>query len=378
MIRVGVIADSFEVGGQERGCLEVLRRLDRRRFAPSLYLFRPGSLLDEARALGIPIVVGYDKPGVERGWTKADGVARHAWRSRLAASLRDDGIDVALVWGWIDGIAAAQAAGMRAIVERVDGPALAARIRDKSACQRIICESRLGRDLLLAQRRLLRCRREQMVVVPNAVDLVRFDPARYDRERCRERLGFRPDDFVFGSVARLAVDKNQVQLLRAARFVLDERAAVSGIQVVVAGRDRGCRAELEDEAHRLGIADRVHFLGERADVPEVLRALDVYVLTSLHEGTPFALLEAMAMGLPVVANQVGAVLEVVRGNGYVLPPLVPEDTAAALVELLDDPELRRRLGRRSRAVAVGRHGIDGMIRGYERVLADAFATAAAA
>ena len=378
MIRVGVIADSFEVGGQERGCLEILRRLDRRRFAPSLYLFRPGSLLEEARELGIPIVVAHDKPGVERAWTGADDAARRSWQQRLSACLRQDGIDVALVWGWIDGIVAAQAAGVRAIVERVDGPALATRIRDKSACQRIICESRLGRDMLLAQRRLLRCRREQIVVVPNAVDLARFDPARYDRARCRERLGFGPDDFVFGSVARLAVDKNQVQLLRAARRVLDARGDARQLRVVVGGRDRGCRGELEEEARRLGIADRVHFLGERRDVPEVLRALDVYALTSLHEGTPFILLEAMAMGLPVVANQVGAILEIVRGNGYVVPPLVAEDTGTALIELIDDPELRRRLGRRSRALAVRRHGIDDMIRDYERVLADALEVTAAA
>ena len=78
-------------------------------------------------------------------------------------------------------------AGVRAVVERVDGLGLISRVRDKSACQRIICQSRTIRGLLLSQRELLRCRPKQIVVVPNGIDLRRFDPSRYDRDRCRKR-----------------------------------------------------------------------------------------------------------------------------------------------------------------------------------------------
>lgn len=377
MIRVGVVCDTFEVGGQERGCLDVLRRLDRRRFAPHLYLFRPGDLLAEARQLGIPIVVGHDKPGADAGWTPADDAARDAWRVRLAESLRRDRIDVCLVYAWRDAIPAAQEAGVRALVERLDGPALTGRIRDKSACQRIVCESRHSRDVLLAQREVLRCRRDQVVVIPNGIDLARFDPARYDRDACRAALGFTPDDLVIGAVGRLAPEKDLAHLLRAVAYVMTRSHAAARIQVVLAGPDGGAAMELREEARRTGLAERVRFLGARSDVPEVLRALDVYVLTSLYEGSPFSLLEAIAMGLPVVATHVGAVPEMVRGNGYLVAPLRQFETGRALVELLAEPELRARLGRRSRALALRRHDLGEMIRRYEAVLLDALAASAA-
>lgn len=378
MIRVGVIGDSLEIGGQERGLLEVLRRLDRRDFAPHLYLFRPGALLDEVRELGVPLAVGHDKPGAIRAWTKADDAARIAWSTRLAQLLRRDRIDVALIYAWSDGIDAALSAGVRAIVERLDGPGLAAKVRDKSACARVICESRLGRDVALAQKDLLGCRSGQIVIIPNGVDLARFDPRRYDRARCRAALGLSAGDFVIGSVARLSPEKNLAQLLDAIRFAITRSRGASRVRAVIAGPDRGDGERLRAAAERLGIADRVRFLGARSDVPEVLCACDAYVLCSLVEGTPFALLEAMAMGLPVVANQVGAVTEVIRGNGFLTPVLHPEETGWGLIRLLEDPELARRLGRRSRQIAVRRYDVERMIGRYQAVLLEALDASAEA
>jgi glycosyltransferase involved in cell wall biosynthesis len=232
--------------------------------------------------------------------------------------------------------------------------------------------------VLLAQQELLGGRRGQTIVIPNAVDLARYDPARFDRARCRADLGLRPDDFVVGSIGRLAEQKNFGQLLRAVPYVLGRSRHASRVQVVIAGPDRGCGAELRAEADRLGIADRVRFLGARSDVPEVLSAFDVFVMTSVWEGAPFALLEATAMGLPIVANQVGAVAEIVRGNGILVEVLHAEETGRALVELLDDPDLARRMARRSRQVAVRSFGIDRMVRRYEAVLLEALAASDAA
>ena len=203
-------------------------------------------------------------------------------------------------------------------------------------------------------------------MIPNGIDLDRFDPGRYDRARCRQALGLAADDFVIGAVARLTPEKNLGHLLRAAKLLIDSTGVPARhrrrIQVVVAGPDQGCRAALEFEAAELEIADRVRFLGARSDVPEVLAALDVFTLTSIYEGSPFALLEAMAMGLPVVATHVGAVPEVVDGNGYLVGPLNPEQTCRALRELLLDDEPRARLGARSREVcATLRRQTDGQI-----------------
>jgi glycosyltransferase involved in cell wall biosynthesis len=268
-------------------------------------------------------------------------------------------------------VRAAQEAGIGAIVERVDGFGLISRVRDKSACQRIICQSQTIRKLLLAQRQLLHCRREQMVVVPNGVDLHRFDPSRYDRDRCRKRLRLGPGDFVVGAVSRLAPQKNLGHLLRAAQLLIQGAAsAAPRIQIVIAGPDGGSRKELMAQAASFGIAKNVRFIGSRADVPEVLSALDVFTMPSFHEGTPFALLEAMAMGLPIVASQVGSIPEIIDGNGYLVCVLQPEETYYALKDLLENPDLRTRLGRRSLELAV-RYNVDEMVRGYEDALTDA-------
>ncbi len=379
MIRVGFICDHLEIGGQELGYIELMKRLDRARFSPYLYAFRPGLLLAQAQSLGVPIVLGHDKPGADEAWTEADSAARIRYRATLARQLRADAIDVCLLYAWWDGLAVAQDAGIKAIVERLDGPTLASRIPDKSPCRRIVCESRGIRDLILAQRELLRCRPEQVVVIPNGIDLDRFDPGRYDRARCRHTLGFAPDDFVIGSVARLAPEKNLGHLLQAVKFLIDSigkardrHARLPRIQAVVAGPDQGCRAALESDARQLAIADRVRFLGARSDVAEVLAALDVFTLTSIYEGSPFALLEAMAMGLPVVATQVGAVAEVIDGNGFLVGPLNPEQTGRALRELLLNGELRARLGWRSREVS-RRYDVRQMVESYEAILIEALA-----
>src|SRR5262249_21607973 len=150
----------------------------------------------------------HDKPGRQGGWTRRDEEARRRYRRRLARALRRDRIDVCLVFAWRDGVGAAREAGVRALVERVDGPGLVGKVRDKSAFQRLLGESRAARDILLAQRRLLGCDARRVAVIPNGVDARRFAPARYDRDRCRRRVGLERDVFAIGTVARLTPQKN--------------------------------------------------------------------------------------------------------------------------------------------------------------------------
>jgi len=371
LLRVGFLCDIFELGGQEQGCLEVLRRLNRKRFKPYLYTFRAGKLLDQVRRLRIPIVVGSRKRASDPTWTERDNRLRRRYNRDLADRMRKDRIDVCIIYAWREGVTVAQEAGVRAVVERLDGFGLLSRVRDKSGCQRIICQSQTIRKLVLAQRRLLRCRRDQIVVVPNGIDLHRFDPSRYDRDRCRKALGLKPDDFVIGAVARVAPQKNFDHLLQAAKMLLDKRERrLPRIRIVIAGPDGGSKDDLIARARKLRLADRVRFLGSRTDVPEVMRAFDVFAIPSFHEGTPFALLEAMAMGLPIVASQVGSIPEIIDGNGYLVCVLQPAETRDALSELIEDPALRQRLGRRSRQLA-SIYSIEAMVRGYEGALLEA-------
>jgi glycosyltransferase involved in cell wall biosynthesis len=375
VIRLGVAISSMALGGFELACVELLRRLDRRTVSTRIYAFRPGPLAADAEAAGIPVRIEHDKPTGDRSWTRADTEARRSYVETLAGALRRDDVSLLLVWGWIDGVTAGTQAGIPAIVERVDGPSLAGRVRDKSACARVICESRAVARVLRAQRTVLRLDPRRLAVIPNGVDLERFDPDRTDRAAARAALGIDADAFVVGSVARLAREKHLDLLIDALPLVRRRSpSAADRLRLVLCGPDSGERDALLERARRAGLEHVVLVLDARPDVAEVLAAFDVFALPSLYEGTPFALLEAMAMGLPVLCTPVGAVPDIVDGNGYLVPPLDPNATALAIEELLGDERLRSRLGARSRVLSRRydvRHMVDAYARLFEQVSAEA-------
>jgi glycosyltransferase involved in cell wall biosynthesis len=122
------------------------------------------------------------------------------------------------------------------------------------------------------------------------------------------------------------------------------------LRLVIAG-DGSLRGALEAEAAALGIADRVHLLGARNDVPDVLAALDVFAMPSEWEPFGLAAAEAMAAGLPVVASEVGGLPEVVAAGvtGILVPACEPEPLAAGIATLLREPATRRAMGEAGRA-----------------------------
>ena len=175
------------------------------------------------------------------------------------------------------------------------------------------------------------------------VDLSRFDPPA-DRREMRDQLGLARDAKVIISVGEHSKRKNHQAILRAA-------AKLPDVQVLLCGWGEGLE-KLKTLAGELNIADRVHFLGFRKDVPSVLRAADVYVFPSLHEGLPVALMEAMAAGLPCVASDVRGCSDLIEPEegGFLNPPMDWEGMARDLQLLLDDEAMRSRMGRHNRMV----------------------------
>ena len=170
--------------------------------------------------------------------------------------------------------------------------------------------------------------------IGNGIDLRRFRP------RTRTPRNARP---VLLSVGRLEPVKNQGLLLDALAALPPRHAPVLWLV-----GDGPSRARYRQQARRLGLADRVKFLGYRYDIPELVAAADVAVLTSTKEGIPRALMEAMAVGVPVVATDVKGSREVVIDGetGFLVPLGDPQALAERLSQLLDSPELRRDLGAR--------------------------------
>jgi glycosyltransferase involved in cell wall biosynthesis len=133
------------------------------------------------------------------------------------------------------------------------------------------------------------------------------------------------------------------------------------------------REQLETEARQLGLASSVEFLGERNDIPDLIRSSDLFVLSTRSEGLPMSVLEAMAAGLPVVASEVGGIPELVDAEtGVLVPPEDPAALSTAVERLLADQGLRARLGAAGRARAEERFDLESWgrahIRLYEREL----------
>ncbi len=161
------------------------------------------------------------------------------------------------------------------------------------------------------------------------------------KQDARKNLGLPESAFIFGTAGRLTKVKAQNVLLDAfAAFYRDHGQC----NLVIAG-EGSLREELELQSATLGIKEAVHFLGQRSDIPEVLRALDVFVLPSLSEGHPLALLEAMAAGLPLIASHVGGIPEILYEphSARLISPNNVNDLINAMTILYSESESRGEL-----------------------------------
>lgn len=198
----------------------------------------------------------------------------------------------------------------------------------------------------------------------NGVDTQRFHPRRGGRSLLPEDYRD-PTRVVFGTVGRMDPVKDQMTLVRAfARL----QAETPTTRLVLAG-DGECRPALEAEVQRLGLAKRIWFAGQRSDVPELLRELDVFVLPSLAEGISNTIMEAMASGLPVVATEVGGNPELVEADicGRLVRPDDPGAMAEAMRDYVADRQRIEAEGQAARKRAEAVFGLDGMVTAYDGV-----------
>ncbi len=197
------------------------------------------------------------------------------------------------------------------------------------------------------QEALPRSVRAQSHVVVHGVDLARAEELLEDRGRIREQvrseLGIEDPDLVILTVANLRAEKGYDVLLDTTRLLADHGVAASVVSVGAGPLDTELRAKHQE----LHLGERFLFLGARGDVSRLLVGADIFVLASHHEGMPVVLMEATSVGLPIVATAVGGIPQVITDgrNGLLVPPGRPTALAEALERLVDDAELRQRLGR---------------------------------
>mgnify|MGYP003393046388 CR=1 FL=1 len=203
--------------------------------------------------------------------------------------------------------------------------------------------------------------RQRIHVIANGVNLDQFG---IEGRESRSRLGLSVDDVVFGIVGRLEPEKDHRTLLQAFRSLIEHQPA----RLVVVGDGR-LRSELESYARTLGLEPHVSFLGTRTDIPEVLAAFDVFVLSSVNEGVPLSVVEAMGAGKPVIATEVGGLRLLVHPevNGLLVPPADPAALAAAMRSLAGNLTRRQEMGMQGRRIARESFSVSTMINRYQEV-----------
>lgn len=199
---------------------------------------------------------------------------------------------------------------------------------------------------------------ENYTVIRSGIELDRFGHPTVPRSEMRASLGIPEDAPVIGSVTRLSAQKAPLDFVRAMGQVAQVHPETHFVMV----GDGPLRPDVEALAVELGIADRLVLTGLRRDVPELLATFDIFVLSSLWEGLPRVLPQAMATALPVVATAIDGNAEIVQDgvNGLLTPPGDPAELAAALLRLLADPELARTMGQAGLA-GVAEFGAERMV-----------------
>ena len=217
-------------------------------------------------------------------------------------------------------------------------------------------------------------RRVPIVVIHNAVDLERFQPNAKDREEIRCALGLSETQPVVGIVGQLTTRKGQMELIEAfARVSRDAEDVV----LLVAGaalfnRDEEFAEQLERAVEKLGIADRVRFLGPRDDIPELMQGIDLLVVNSHEEPFALTVLEGLSSGTAVLATAVGGTPEMIRHgeNGWLVKARDRNALVKAMLTLLRDESLRRQLGREGRQEAIARFSTKRFLREVEELYRD--------
>jgi glycosyltransferase involved in cell wall biosynthesis len=228
----------------------------------------------------------------------------------------------------------------------------------------VICESDATRDFLI---RSMDYNPKQAITIRNGVDTKLWKFSAKLRAEKRAQLGLVKDELFIVSAGRLDAQKGHSYLVEA--FALADRDGVKAKLAIVG--DGPLKSSLQKLASKNGMETSVLLPGEQPDILPWLCAADIFVLPSLWEGTPNALLEAMSVGLPCVASDVDGVGEVARNvvDAMLVPPRDAQALARAICRLAGSGKLRKELGGTARARAESAFSIDKMFRAYEQAYA---------
>ncbi len=363
-LRVMFLVTSLPVGGAEMLLAELVRRIDPCNFLPEVCCLKERGPLGDELAEELPVYHNL----------LAHKFDFRVW-PRLVRLLREQRIDAVVTVGAGDkmfwGRLAAKRVGVPVILSALhstgwpDGVGRLNRLLTPITDGFIAVADSHGEYMLTKEG----FPAKKVYVIPNGVDTNRFAPLP-DAASVRTEIGVGAADPVVSIVAALRPEKNHELFLEMAARVLQQ---VSDAKFLVIG-DGPCREPLEERAADLSITASVRFLGTRSDIPRLLATSDVFALTSHNEANPVSILEAMSVGKPIVATNVGSIKEVVTEGetGFLVPPGDAAALTTRVVELLSDPLRAQAMGAAAREVVVEGWSVDAMVRRYERLIASIY------
>jgi glycosyltransferase involved in cell wall biosynthesis len=379
-VNVLYVIDSLDRGGSEQSLVELVGALMPLGVTPTVFVLResPHGLEPTVRALGCDLV-----------HAKASAPPRRLTQlRRVIAATEPDVVHTSLFESDQIGRVAALRSGARVVtslVNTLDDPArrdnpairpwklrLVSRIDGFTARHFTHHFHAVSHTVARSAIAAFGLPPERITVIERGRDVSRLgEPSAERRQRVRAALGIAPTDEVVLAVGRQEHQKGHRFLLAAfEQLAAARRSAV----LLVAGRVGASTAELERQRAASPVAERIHLLGMRPDVPDLLAAADVFALPSLYEGLPGALIEAMGLARSIVASDIDPVRELVEPDvsAMLVPPGDTAALAAALVRCLDDEPVARRLAASARDAFLARFTLhrsaEKMVMLYERVL----------
>ena len=361
-IRVIHIVPMLSPGGAERVAVHIVSGLNRERFEPIVISFADPMNCDLDELLtqaGVEVRYLGKKPGFDyRMYRRLHGVLTEYQPDVVHTHLQV--LRYALPTMLLLGNAKLLHTVHNLAEREIEPPA---RVVHRYAFSHGVIPIAVGEEVAVSMRRLYGI--PQCKVIANCIPTSTYANPGVSRGQWRGQEGFAEDDVLLVCVARFARQKNHALLLKAFAQMF---ARHPNARLLLVG-DGVLREELETQVIRLDLAGRVRFLGLRTDIPEVLAASDVFVLSSEFEGNPLSVLEAMAAGLPTVSTAVGGVPSLLENgtSGILIHSGDEEGLSKAMESLLLNRNLRQSMGVAAARRARERFDVANMVRAYEEV-----------
>jgi len=369
-LRVLYIITKLELGGAQKQLLSLAKALDKNKFSLYLFTARSGLLVGELGAIyGLTV---YLSGFLERPLNPLKDFLAFLEIYRFIKHNKIDIVHVHSSKAGIIGRLAAGAVGVKVVIHTVHGwsfnDSQAYLLKKFYIFLERLCARSTSKIIVVSHHdkekglNKLIGKESQYEIIPYGINHAEFQG---NSSELKNEFHISSSDLLVGTIACFKPQKAPQDFIELARLVT---AKSENVKFIMIG-DGQMRGHIQKLISDYQLQDKVILAGWRRDIPQILSALDIFVLTSLYEGLPIAVLEAMASAKAVVATHTGGIAEVIKDgeNGFLIAPKEPQELADKVFSLLNDVNLRKRLGENARLSIAGSFSVTSMVLAHQKV-----------